>query len=126
MNLIKEIKCLGLEVPKEFNEMDEASLLMAMGGCGPGRFGDYFVPDTVYGMSIKPACGVHDLDYTLGKDKEKADLRFLENMNIIIGRSRFRLVRLLRQRRVLKYYLAVSKFGDSSFKGDQKDVRPCA
>ena len=61
MNIIDEIKMLGLDVPDEFYEWDEASLLMAMGGCGPGKFGDYFVPDTVYGMSIKAACAVHDL-----------------------------------------------------------------
>lgn len=115
MNIIDEIKQLELDVPEEFYEWDEASLLMSMGGCGPGKFGDYFVPDTVYGMSIRAACAVHDLDYTIGKDKEKSDNRFLSNMRKIINRSKFYIIKLLRQRRILKYYLAVAKFGDGSF-----------
>jgi len=117
MNIIDEIKSLNLDVPKEFHTMDEPTLLMLMGGCGPGKFGDYFVPDTVYGMSIKAACAVHDLEYSIGKDKVKADDRFLVNMRKIVDRSRFYLLKLLRQRRVLKYYWAVHVGGDSSFGG---------
>jgi len=31
-------------------------------GCGPGRIGDYFVPDNLLGLNIKIACQIHDYE----------------------------------------------------------------
>ena len=32
-------------------------------GCGPGGIGDWFVPDTIWFLNIKPACQIHDWYY---------------------------------------------------------------
>ena len=33
------------------------------GGCGPGKVGDYFVPDLMLLLNVKPACQIHDYQY---------------------------------------------------------------
>ena len=116
--MIKE-SCKGLKAPDSFWATDEATLAMLTGGCGPGKYGDYLVPDTMYGLSIKSACVVHDYEYAVGKtsdDKRKADLHFLENLLFIVNRdSRWKIAKWLRGYRVMSYYLAVANGGDSSF-----------
>ena len=34
-------------------------------GCGPGRWGDYLIPDTMWGLYIGEACKIHDWGYRL-------------------------------------------------------------
>ena len=112
------------------------------GGCGPGRIGDYFVPDTIYGLNVKKACKIHDWMYFLGevqKDKKKADRVFLNNMLRIIAGAALRkafpwyylglgfLIRIplmrLRIRRAYTYYKAVKRFGAGAFyKGKNSDT----
>ncbi len=29
--------------------------------CGPGRLGDFFIPDSILDLKISPACYIHDL-----------------------------------------------------------------
>jgi len=116
--MIDKIKKLGLDVPKEFVYYDEIELALVTGGCGPGKLGDYFVPDTLWGLNITPACVVHDLDYYLGKDKAKADLRFLGNIIKIIRQKSNKFLRPLRLARAMKYYIAVSECGDDFFQSE--------
>jgi len=55
-------------------------------GCGPEGWKGKIIPDTIYGISIKEACKIHDYEYFIGKtlkDKERADKRFLKNMKLI-------------------------------------------
>jgi len=110
---------LGLDAPNAFFNIDNGTLAMMTGGCGPGKFGDFLVPDTVYGLSIKSACVVHDFEYAIGKtieDKKKADLRFLANMlKIVNDRSGFTPLRVVRRYRVMSYYSAVADGGSSAF-----------
>jgi len=80
-----------------------------------------FVPQTIYGLSVKPACCIHDYDYLHGKDerdRNRADHRFLRNMLEIINRAtgwHNSLLRMPRRRRALKYYEAVNRFGAGPF-----------
>ncbi|MHC4184133.1 MAG: hypothetical protein ACYSR0_12370, partial [Planctomycetota bacterium] len=40
-------------------------------GCGPGGLGDYLVPDTILGLSVKPACQIHDYYYRHWQDSSE-------------------------------------------------------
>lgn len=91
----------------------------AAGGCGPGGVGDRLVPDRMYGLSVRPACSIHDWMYHFGQDledKKKADGVFLENMvRIIDTKTRWDWVKFLRRRRAKKYYKLVKWFGGPAF-----------
>lgn len=116
---------LGLTAPDSFFKTDNATLAMMAGGCGPGKIGDWLVPDTVYGLSIKAACFIHDYMYAIGttpQEKEIADQIFLNNMLLIIGRKTTtfpvigKQLRTLRRWRAMSYYSAVVEGGGNSFK----------
>jgi hypothetical protein len=91
--------------------------LIGNGKCGPGqKMGDWLVPDTVYGLSIHPACAIHDYEYAMissPTDRYKADGNFLMNMMTLVDKNTSRMflfgtvLRALRHRRVMKYYEAV-------------------
>jgi len=89
------------------------------GGCGPGGIGDWFVPDTLWGLSVKPACQIHDWMYHFGEnleDKKQADRVFLNNMvRIINDQTGNRILRSLRLHRAATYYRAVKRFGGPAF-----------
>jgi hypothetical protein len=89
-------------------------------GCGPGGWKFDIIPDTMYGLSIKEACNIHDWDYSVGTylaDKLLADKRLLSNLNILIdnykGWSCF--LNPLRRLRALEYYEAVHIAGYSAY-----------
>lgn len=94
--------------------------------CGAEDAAFDYVPDTVYGLSIKEACCIHDYMYAGGLkqwDKERSDRIFLENMlHIIAEGTKWAWLRYLRKQRAYKYYMAVVKFGGPSFwSGKNKD-----
>ena len=117
--MIKDL-CKGLSAPVEFWATDEATLAIMTGGCGPGKYGDYLVPDKVWGLSIHPCCVIHDWQYATGKtmeDKKEADQNFLDNMLFLVNRdSKSTILRWLRSYRVMSYYRAVADGGDESFR----------
>jgi hypothetical protein len=92
-------------------------------GCGPGKYGDYLVPDTVWGgLSIQRACRIHDWMYAQGLDKEVADIVFLENMErIIIGCTRWNWLKRLRLNQASLYYKAVNYAGDHAYAADKNN-----
>lgn len=99
-------------------------------GCGPGGFGDWLVPDTLWGLSIRPACRIHDWMYHVGatiEDKDEADRTLMNNMiRIIRARTNFVLLGLLRMRRARTYYFFVKEFGGPAFwnrKNDPSEYR---
>lgn len=96
------------------------------GGCGPGGLGDYLVPDTLWGLSVRPACSIHDWLYHWGltlKDKDSADRVFLNNMiRLIRSHTRWGWLKKLRLRRAKTYYHMVHTFGGPAFwKGKNKE-----
>ena len=90
-------------------------------GCGPGGIGDFLVPDTVYGLSIRDACRVHDFGYrhSLGNSEEDRAMhdRILKNnsLRIVDDHADWKWVKWLRYQRVEKYYLAVRAFGSRAY-----------
>ncbi len=92
-------------------------------GCGPGWFGDYLVPDTVWGgLSIERACRIHDWDYAQKFDKELADVRFKENMErIIIACTKWNWLKRLRLHQANVYYKVVSYVGDHAYAADKNN-----
>lgn len=88
-------------------------------GCGTKGIGGLLVPDTVWGLSITPACNIHDYMYHEGKtieDKQSADRTFLNNMlRIVETESSFGLLKTLRSYRAMSYYEAVRDFGGPAF-----------
>lgn len=119
---VREVKGVPLLAPWEYWTLDEEKKEeLELGGCGPGGIGDFLVPDTVWGLSIRPACEIHDYMYADGRtwdDKRLADKVFLANMSSIIkARTRSRLLLHLRLLRARTYYRAVRDFGALSFHG---------
>ena len=59
-------------------------------GCGPGGIGDWFVPDTMSGLSVRAACRQHDHDYRFGNGSSEihrlqCDQRMQDNMLMIVN-----------------------------------------
>lgn len=109
-----------LRAPKGFYEILLPDLMdiVGKGGCGPGNKGDYLVPDTIYGLNVKPACVIHDTRYaSVSNDNEQyeADKEFLYNMFTLIDKqTKWAFLRWARHRRALKMYEAV-RLGGSKF-----------
>lgn len=94
-------------------------------GCGPGGFGDLLVPDTVYGLSIKPACCIHDFYYRMvgedEMDRLRADDIFRINMRTIVElNTKNTFLKWLRLRRVDTYYYMVRKHGRAAYEECRK------
>ena len=110
---------MKLLAPKKYLEAPPAFIDEITGGCGPGGFGDWVIPDRMWGLSIKPACMIHDWEYHFGTtstDKSIADDNFLDNMiRIIIDADGYYTLRWLRRQRAAKYHFFVVHFGGPSF-----------
>lgn len=88
-------------------------------GCGPGVIGDLFVPDTIWGLNVQPACAIHDYMYAVGEcepDRELADRVLLNNLvRLINAATTYKLLMRLRLRRARCYYAFVRAFGGPAF-----------
>lgn len=101
-------------------------------GCGPGGIGDYLVPDTVYGLSIRNACRIHDWGYRHSQDASeearKAHDKILSynSARIVKAKTQSQLLLKLRLRRVRTYYQMVRAFGGRAYwdenRNEQKDL----
>ena len=89
------------------------------GGCGAGKLGDLFIPDSLWGLNVTFICSIHDMMYSQGRteeDREEADRTFRNNLFRWIDWSTDSYVlKWLRMRRAVKYYLAVRMFGGPAF-----------
>lgn len=95
---------------------DIESRIGSSGGCGPGKWGDLLIPDTVWGLSMKPACFLHDAEYSEANTPDKryvADLRLFSNGRKIIHLKSNKFMIWLRMLRFSKYYVAVDLAGSS-------------
>ena len=101
-------------------------------GCGPGWLGDLFIPDTLLGLSVKPACSIHDFYYRKWKDpseeaREMADRIFKWNqIRIVINhhnkKGKFGLIFRHRIWRAEKRYQYVRKFGGLSWHNERNST----
>lgn len=81
--------------------------------CGAGSgFGDWIVPDRAMGLSLSPACFIHDLCWGLATtwgEFHQSNMIFLENMRSIIShRSHDRFEKFLRYTIAFLYYSVVN------------------
>ena len=113
----------ALDPNKHISEI--LSQIKSSGGCGPGKIGDYLVPDTIWGLNIKPACYIHDCRYSIieainGTHETKrnmkysADKELFDNIDKIIYLKSNWIMRLIRRRVALVYFDAVD-FGGEAF-----------
>ena len=123
LGLKYEGPAVPLEADPRFWEATKEEIDKVAQGCGPGWFGDYLVPDTVWGgLSIERACRIHDFSYAQGIDKELADVIFLKNMErIIIACTRWNWLKRLRLSQAQLYYKVVSYAGDSAYAADKSN-----
>ena len=128
---ISQIKGYNLLTPQSYLNASDEEVDEKTGGCGPGNIGDWFVPDTMYGESVFLACRIHDWMYGEGEDeldRRIADRTFLWNMTVLIqdvpftGVDEDQFLDLLRLRRVMTYYQAVSEGGSLAF-GENRTVK---
>ena len=90
-------------------------------GCGPGGVGDWFVPDTMWGLSVNDACRQHDHDYRFGRGsskehKKQCDDRMRDNMRIIVNaKSDSKILKAMRHMRINTYYWSVRSFGGEAY-----------
>jgi len=116
---IKKYKGYDLAAPASFwNASDELRAAIA-GGCGPGGFGDVFVPDRMYGLNMVAACAIHDWCFAVWNTKagfKQANELFKNNMIRINSQHEgYAFITALRSRRIKKYYLAVRFGGEPSY-----------
>jgi len=110
-----------LDAPDWYWQLNDDEHSLLCNGCGAANAKFDFVPDTIWGLCITPACHVHDAMYSQGKnieDKASADRTFMNNLLRLIERELGWLGKLLkpfRRRRALKYYEAVVAFGGPAF-----------
>jgi hypothetical protein len=122
---ISEIEGFHLMAPLSFWTASTEEIEKKTGGCGPGSIGDWFVPDSMYLESVYLACQIHDWCYGEGEtpeDKAIADRIFLWNMTVLIqdtpyqpGQKEKDALDIVRLRRVMSYYEAVSYGGSDAF-----------
>lgn len=111
----------ALYAPESYIAASPEVRAQVINGCGPGGWKVDLVPDTVYGLSIKEACNIHDWMYAVGttlEDKKEADRVFLNNcLRLVNEQNSFwgKLLRTPRRARVYNYYLAVKAFGGPAF-----------
>jgi len=113
---------LNLHEPPSYTDASKGQRDAICNGCGAANAKFDFVPDTIYGLCITPACNIHDWMYDeAGPDivfKREADRVFLNNiLRIIEDKGGF--LKFLRRRRALKYYLAVKYLGGLAFWKDK-------
>ena len=114
-----------LWAPREFWRMPPAARDEITGGCGPGGVGDYFVPDKILFLSVKPACKIHDFMYFFGRTEAhrvRADRVFRNNMlRIIRAATPPGVLRRARTAMAWIYFYAVSLGGGPAFWAGKDD-----
>jgi len=106
-----------LDADHRFNRENLGALLKICNACG-AKDSRLPVPQTAYGMSLKPMCHIHDTDYHWGDDnnaKDMADRRMKNNGQRLIELKSSWLLSRARRARVYTYYLLVHRFGGPAF-----------
>lgn len=81
MNQPKELK---LMVPRYYLEMAPELRRSIANGCGPSkpRWLARLIPDTIFGVSCKHACNIHDVAYYAGMNRFMADYMLYVNLTL--------------------------------------------
>lgn len=76
------------------------------------------VPQTAWGMNLKPMCHIHDVGYEKGEtndDKEMEDRRMRNNGHRLVRLKSVWFLKPLRRLRIQTYYVLVHNFGGEAF-----------
>lgn len=121
MNKLEQQK-LGLYAPPIYYTATLEERNAIVNGCGAAGAKFDFVPDTIWGLSITPACDIHDWMYHFAlptnAEKVEADRIWMHNMLRLIEHKGGFLKRA-RRRRALLYFKAVENFGGPAFWADK-------
>ena len=104
--------------PKNYNDR---LAIKYNNGCGPVGWKGNLIPDTIYTISIKEACKIHDFEYEVGsnlKHKKEADIRFRKNLNRTVkakSKGWNKIFLPLKYARVWIYYISVKRAGKEAF-----------
>jgi len=105
-----------LIAPPTYWSMDPTERNRRYEGCGPGKFGDYLVPDNfpILGCSFHVPCQIHDHMYDFQYPKTFCDDTFLKNMLICAGTAHL-ICRFWARHLAAIYYEAVRDFGQDAY-----------
>lgn len=102
-----------------YADLTEAQRRDICNGCGTKGLIGFLVPDSIWFLSIKEACNIHDYGYVVGEtiaDKEREDRGFLNNMlRIIEEKTRWAWLKRRRARVARLYYCMVVRYGGPAF-----------
>lgn len=127
------MSAIELVSPIEYTQLTPEAKEEICNGCGAK--GGIPVPNTMYLLSIKEACQIHDFMYHSSmttEDKVTSDLVFKHNLIAIIEEETwFYFVEKLRKVRAEEYYLVVALWGDGAYwtkdklcKGGKQNAKP--
>ena len=106
-----------LSAPEYFNRDNFDELLKICNACG-AKGSRLPIPQTAYGMSLKPMCHIHDVRYFKGvtnDDKDVGDREMRNNGCRLIRANSVWWLKSLRKARVQTYYMTVHVFGGEAF-----------
>lgn len=122
----------GLDAPQSYLDALPEVVAQVVNGCGPGGWKFDLIPDTIWGLSIKEACNIHDWAYTTGMtidDKYAADNQFLHNCLALVANAKgfwATMLRPMRRMRAKEYYEAVHLCGDGPFWAGKEQLKGAA
>lgn len=117
----RSIEGVTLYAPADFWKKGENHWRAKGYGCGPGKRGNWFIPDSFWFLNVWWPCAIHDHMYqniwaTTPLDKWIADIILISNLNAWIeAKTRFQPLRALRRYRAITYFTAVRDAGNKSF-----------
>lgn len=113
----KLVEYNGMVVPESYINATDEERAAVCNGCGTAGWKGKLVPDTIWGLPVRPACQVHDWMYHLGRteqDKDEADMVFMRNLIRLINAHGGWLAPI-RRYRATTYYNAVAEAGGAAF-----------
>ena len=91
-----------------------------VGGCGPGKWGDRLIPNSILGVDISPACDIHDYCYLIGETEEgrtNADIELFANAFRILKQQSGRIPLFFRSVILGLYFMACVYGGQQAYGG---------
>lgn len=117
LETIELVKTGKLDADPRFIETDIAELLFICNACG-AKGSRLPIPQTAWGLNIRPMCHLHDFDYHMGhtiEAKDLADRRMRNNGHRLVEQNSIWFLYTPRCRRIQTYYLFVHNFGGTAF-----------
>ncbi|GEM_PF-2826344 len=119
-SLIKTLELVEagkLDADARFARINFDELLEICNSCG-SKGSRLPVPQTAWGLDLRPMCQIHDADYYYGQtheDKERADRRMRNNGHRLVRLFSVWFLKPVRRLRVLTYYKLVQTWGGEAF-----------